>query len=268
MLCGTIRPLDHSRAGFDGLSRGSKMGIRFLCPNGHKLNVKADLAGKRAICPDCGAKLVVPAASGRASESSLENLTAAAGSATGIVVESSLSAIQQAVVWYVRPASGGQFGPLTSDEFSTWITGGRVTPDAYLWRAGWPDWRTASDSADELPVALAAFAAPIETSDLPAALEFPATPQDLAAESDSSGPSAEPQTSNPDLPLPEDLAVLPRAGVGRRKHQTPIIVTILLVFTIAALVGLLIWVIERNSGTEVTKPQAQRIPVAVPHERS
>src|SRR5689334_3664855 len=36
------------------------MGIRFLCPNGHKLNVKTFLAGKRAICPDCGARVVVP----------------------------------------------------------------------------------------------------------------------------------------------------------------------------------------------------------------
>jgi hypothetical protein len=36
------------------------MGIRFLCPNGHKLNVKTFLAGKRAICPDCGARVLVP----------------------------------------------------------------------------------------------------------------------------------------------------------------------------------------------------------------
>jgi len=36
------------------------MGIRFLCPNGHKLNVKSFLAGKRAICPDCGARVLVP----------------------------------------------------------------------------------------------------------------------------------------------------------------------------------------------------------------
>jgi len=39
---------------------GVPMGIRFLCPNGHKLNVKRFLAGKRAICPQCGAKVVVP----------------------------------------------------------------------------------------------------------------------------------------------------------------------------------------------------------------
>lgn len=36
------------------------MGIRFLCPNGHRLNVKSFLAGKRAICPQCGAKVLVP----------------------------------------------------------------------------------------------------------------------------------------------------------------------------------------------------------------
>ena len=36
------------------------MGIRFLCPNGHKLNVKSFLAGKRAVCPQCGAKVLVP----------------------------------------------------------------------------------------------------------------------------------------------------------------------------------------------------------------
>jgi hypothetical protein len=38
------------------------MGIRFSCPNGHKLNVKTFLAGKRGVCPQCGAKFVVPPA--------------------------------------------------------------------------------------------------------------------------------------------------------------------------------------------------------------
>ena len=39
------------------------MGIRFNCPNGHKLNVKEFLAGKRGVCPQCGAKFVIPVAS-------------------------------------------------------------------------------------------------------------------------------------------------------------------------------------------------------------
>jgi hypothetical protein len=36
------------------------MGIRFTCPSGHKLHVKAHLAGKRGICPQCGAKILIP----------------------------------------------------------------------------------------------------------------------------------------------------------------------------------------------------------------
>lgn len=40
------------------------MGIRFQCPQGHALNVKAFLAGKRGICPECDARFIVPAQSG------------------------------------------------------------------------------------------------------------------------------------------------------------------------------------------------------------
>ena len=43
------------------------MGIRFYCPNGHKLNVKERLAGKRGICPQCGVKLLIPRKSTRLS---------------------------------------------------------------------------------------------------------------------------------------------------------------------------------------------------------
>lgn len=36
------------------------MGIRFYCPNGHKLNVKSELAGKVGICPKCQARMTIP----------------------------------------------------------------------------------------------------------------------------------------------------------------------------------------------------------------
>jgi len=41
------------------------MGIRFFCPNGHKLNVKAFLAGHTGICPFCGVKVDIPLQSTR-----------------------------------------------------------------------------------------------------------------------------------------------------------------------------------------------------------
>ena len=36
------------------------MGIRFLCPNGHKMNVKSFLAGRKGICPKCGIRVDIP----------------------------------------------------------------------------------------------------------------------------------------------------------------------------------------------------------------
>jgi len=38
------------------------MGIRVTCPNGHNLKVKDTQAGRRGICPECGAKFKIPAA--------------------------------------------------------------------------------------------------------------------------------------------------------------------------------------------------------------
>lgn len=47
------------------------MGIRFFCPNGHKLNVKSFLAGKRGICPYCGVVVQIPLQSTRPSSKEL-----------------------------------------------------------------------------------------------------------------------------------------------------------------------------------------------------
>jgi hypothetical protein len=41
------------------------MGICFFCPNGHPLNVKAELAGKIGLCPKCRVKMRIPTQSMR-----------------------------------------------------------------------------------------------------------------------------------------------------------------------------------------------------------
>jgi hypothetical protein len=144
------------------------MGVRFECPAGHKLHVKAELAGKRGICPECGAKFIVPSFSGqRVAE---EN-----GAATGstIVVNSppAPSAVATATpppltqapaitsppalepaAWYIRPASGGQFGPASDEVFAQWIAEGRVSSDSWVWRNGWTDWRAGGDALREFGV--------------------------------------------------------------------------------------------------------------------
>jgi hypothetical protein len=43
------------------------MGIRFFCPQGHKLNVKSFLAGKTGFCPYCNSRVEIPLTSTRTS---------------------------------------------------------------------------------------------------------------------------------------------------------------------------------------------------------
>jgi len=156
------------------------MGIRFYCPAGHKLNVKSFLAGKRGICPHCQAKFEIPTESdpsllsgdsSRLTEAAA-NLSDASGpdlSTTPVVPAAATlpsAAITEPIadatktpppstshdpiadaphaIWYVRPPSGGQFGPATADIMRTWISEGRVPKDAMVWREGWPEWQTAS----------------------------------------------------------------------------------------------------------------------------
>lgn len=52
--------------------------------------------------------------------------------------------------WYVRPPSGGQYGPATSELLKEWIAEGRIAATSLLWRDGWPQWRDASEALPEL----------------------------------------------------------------------------------------------------------------------
>jgi hypothetical protein len=214
------------------------MGIRFYCPNGHKLNVKEFQAGRRGICPYCGTKFLIPYQSTRKSSKedraarrafaaaafpsinpALQNAepgilgnTPAGSAQTSTTNPSSLPpkiavskteadlspqptdyssqqvggrtgfdlpilpspadhagntlttfslddpsvALKQQgvsadplseagdVVWYVRPPSGGQYGPATGKLMRQWLNEGRISPDTLVWREGWRDWQQAS----------------------------------------------------------------------------------------------------------------------------
>jgi hypothetical protein len=209
------------------------MGIKFHCPNGHKLNVKAFLAGKKGVCPKCGTRLRIPDSSepglgdddvddsdtGKTPAGSTYRgpMPAPAATAAAIapkVAEAQLpkpapapinarpTAAPQAVptvampsptaampgvmpgpvaatvpaavrsptpgdpiaeapaaVWYVRPPSGGQFGPARGDVMRKWIAEGRVSSDSLVWRDGWTDWQTAGKLFPNLQSASAPAAA-------------------------------------------------------------------------------------------------------------
>ena len=161
------------------------MGIRFYCPNGHKLNVKEHQAGKWGFCPHCGARMLIPTESTRPS-SAMDNgaaqhpdQDASAATTAAIPIADEQEAVwpgaddpsaKQApaasvppptgetsepfggdeVVWYVRPASGGQYGPAGTAVMQSWLEEGRVAADSLVWRDGWPDWRSAGDVFPQL----------------------------------------------------------------------------------------------------------------------
>ncbi len=169
------------------------MGIRFYCPNGHRLHVKSFLAGKRGICPHCDARFDIPlesqipsrskskaarggrdtaaasaaavatapdddaddgeemdvALAGPASVPAAKAVSNGSGTPTAKAVAPAAPAadpIDEAphAVWYVRPPSGGQYGPAAGDIMRKWIGEGRVSADSLVWREGWADWESAS----------------------------------------------------------------------------------------------------------------------------
>jgi hypothetical protein len=151
------------------------MGIKFHCPNGHKLNVKSFLAGKKGVCPKCGTKVRIPTASEPElvdsdveetddapegiAKSNGSGVVAAPAVAAGPVTSTASEPVAThlvgtaesddpidsapAAIWYVRPPTGGQYGPARGDVMRKWISEGRVSSDSLVWREGWTDWQNA-----------------------------------------------------------------------------------------------------------------------------
>ena len=138
------------------------MGIHFACHQCDKrLNVKRDLAGKRGVCPQCSARFRIPtddaekstpvvtaqpksAALHDASKTPQTDANHDSAASIDLLVDDPTS------TWYVRPPTGGQYGPANSEILRSWIDEGRVAATSLLWREGWPQWRVASEA---LPVA-------------------------------------------------------------------------------------------------------------------
>lgn len=183
------------------------MGIKFHCPNGHKLNVKAFLAGKKGVCPKCGTKVRIPELSEpglvdseleetEAGQSSLSKSNGSGGTSAAVAAahapaapavsvapaaplaaESAATAAHDdpiaeapTAIWYVRPPTGGQYGPARGDIMRKWLSEGRVSSDSLVWREGWTDWQNAGklfpalESAGGIP---AAAAAPVISTTVP-----------------------------------------------------------------------------------------------------
>lgn len=142
------------------------MGIRFACHVCAKpLNIKQELAGKRGVCPECGSRFRIPNQDAETSTPIVEKTRPPTRPS-----EPAISLIQDDpdAVWYVRPPSGGQYGPATGEMLRQWVDQGRVAASSLLWRDGWPQWRPAAEAlaeiAEKLPGAGTPESAPFAAS--------------------------------------------------------------------------------------------------------
>lgn len=150
------------------------MGIKFNCPNGHRMNVKSFLAGKKGKCPKCGVAVDVPMQSVEADVA--ETMIAPAqeeegppeyidsGDDADVDLDDNVVAMERAAAkaaarsasrmpkpiaddpmayWYTCNQSGDRYGPVTGEALNRWLDEGRVAPESLVWREGWPQWRKA-----------------------------------------------------------------------------------------------------------------------------
>ena len=226
------------------------MGIKFRCHSCQKkLHVKAFLAGKRGVCPHCGGKVEIPHESQNTSqpdsakvqlkEPSIERVarkrktTSKSGRSGKRVANGSPHAEPSVTdpfadapqaVWYVRPPTGGQFGPADNEIMRRWLDEGRIGADSLVWREGWPDWKTAGPLFPSLAQPKKNEAATKILSDPP---EQGAGEFNFATES----PAAERPTPRP----------------RRKTQQRNVTILVVLSIMCVALLVTLIFVLQRQS---------------------
>jgi len=239
------------------------MGVRFECPAGHKLHVKTELAGKRGICPECGAKFIVPSFSGeRVAEdngvatgstvvvnpppsqggarggipdASSSQPAANSATASSVVVTPPAPAAPEPAAWYIRPASGGQFGPASDEAFAQWIAEGRVSTDSWVWRNGWTDWKAGGEALRE-------YGARVPAGPALAMAAAAAAPQVNVAEAGPTVVLAAPHATTTDAAAQVDAtsAEVRRAEIKRRKKKVRNLSILLGVVALAMLAALVV----------------------------
>ena len=152
----------------------------------------------------------------------------AAGQMSGLIPRAISDAPQ--AVWYVRPPSGGQYGPADAAVCLQWIQENRIGRDAYVWRDGWPQWKLASEAFDEL------YTSPWIDSDNGDTSPEPQYPEVVSAEESAEGTLR-------DTAL-RDTAALPEPTPSRlrrrpRQSHHGLLIGILAVLALA-LVGVLV----------------------------
>lgn len=138
------------------------MGIVSHCPNGHRLKVKDHLAGKKGICPSCGARFRIPLAAAPAPAPAASPASGLPEAGVVSLDAARAATLPPALVWAestpppaaIAEAPGAQWclavpGGQPSDAMSgaeliRRLTSGRMTGEELVWRSDWSAWRPAA----------------------------------------------------------------------------------------------------------------------------
>lgn len=263
------------------------MGIRFRCHHcQHPMHVKDFQAGKKSRCTECQTRFRIPLADAEvslpivgddmATVQALDNETSeinrpaapanmANGKNESLWSQSTPQATPRAIAeapkatWFVRPPSGGQYGPAAGEMLVEWIGQRRVTGDSLVWREGMAEWVLASTVLPEL------FPSnkPIAPPPPPPSSALPPTPPSSTATLVPSDPVLGPVLGT-DLnsiglssvatnPIQQKLLLKQK----KKKEQQRKMITILAVAALVMLVVLIIVVIWNPMGGTVEPPPTQ-----------
>ncbi len=139
--------------------------------------------------------------------------------------------------WYVRPPSGGQYGPANSTTMWQWLTENRVGRDALVWAEGWPEWLIADAAFNDYFQAAPASSAAMATPPAPAAVHH-AQPAAAAAPA---GPN--PSLAAAAQPADPLLADRNRAERKQKRRRNYTIMIAGLTVVMLVLIGTLIFVL-------------------------
>ncbi len=245
------------------------MGIRFRCHHCEtELHVKDFQGGKRGRCPECKGKFRVPLsdaehsleaddsvadagpvapATNAATTSQVTTLTIEKQAARDQSITESSSAPPskppsrpakpRALIdtpqakWFVRPTSGGQYGPAPSESMWQWLGENRIGRDSLVWCDGWPEWLVADEVFDDF------FA----SSPADESLESAPSSLSAIAASDSSDVSDKQNPNLAESTQPTSLSDRNRLGrKHRRRRNYTIMIAILSVVMIALIVALVV----------------------------